>query len=1340
MLVVVALVSLTCAAVAGVYDPLTVPFAASTEALRAAADAVATLPEDPPEAPRRAKPGSEDKPQKTDAKKKDEDKPATVEVMRSIHVRFDDVGLTTTTRHDIWRIERDDTSLRTGTMYWDPWREARPAIDLRVVSPDGKERRLDPTTLVEQSVATGVGEMYVDTRKLIAPLPGARKGAIVEQHETVVQTKPFLTFAQNGHIPVTIQRIGRAEVVLDAPVGLALKFDSKNMGNAKETRSGGRRVVRWVMDDPAILAWPAELAPRDNYSVRYVAWSTATDWSGIASEYSKLVDEKAVLTSEAEAAAKVIRAGERDDRRAATAMALWINERARYVAVELGASAVVPRLPKDVLARGYGDCKDKATFLVAMLRSVGIPANVALLRAGWDTDVNPALPGPNLFNHAITVLTGPATPIWIDPTQPELPAGVLPSADTDHWALIASPSTRTLVRTPASKPLTARFTKEIVAEDYGGASYQQTISFEPETAVSMREDARRTSLTELMDKAVEAATEGGRARTASMTYDLDLVDLDRVSTETLSLTGVRELFVKPGDFTLKTGPGVSMGALPTRWQLGLVTDEHYRVLPIEMRAISQTARVIVRPPSGYTLATLPPAANVMWPGGAFRWTWERLDGGAVAWTSSIDVPRTVALADVDGFITAAKQARDASEVTLRFLNEAQRLAEAGETSRSLREWARLAALPGALIADRVGYAQALNDAGYGARAQEVVATLPVNDDTEDLFVTLAWDAARQSPYGFGMVRRFTPAPFRTRTRTLMTRLETTDDDKSADFYRGLLGRMQLFDDMGIYGRGDFEAAIATVGDDLNLLRGPVSLLLSLADGEAAKEQTKWANDDRRRGERVAAFLLADNLEAAQKEANVLAPDGVQLRKVYAEAVSALAYARQWDAAREVAALIPDSDEAKELVPELRRWTEHDPDEDTPLAATRRYLRAIGDPAYEDKIASTLTASASRDSAMTWSAGGKSATDYLLDRAMTPRTLQVDGDAASGFRLRWEPLWTRTPFRYYVVREKKQLKVRAQGGQESELAEEAGARLDAGRLPDAQRWLDWALLDEERPASSVYAGLWSKDGDRSADRARLMVAMLRAGERDSEAEGWARTKTLRAAWVAATADAAVGPALFSSLYVAGDVAGALALSEEMRARGGDALTVNPLRVQALAKLGRGEEAEKEARASLAKSVDTADHWTLLVSALSSGGAFDAAVRLGREGVARFPKDGGLLNQTAWPMLFLPALPEDAVTFADRILEGQWSSGRAHTSACIYAAAGRTDQARKLVQRYVDEHDGDMDSPWSFVWGRIAETDAELTAARQAYAAVTDDTEDAASVGELARRRMVILSAN
>ncbi|GDX81207.1 hypothetical protein LBMAG42_30180 [Deltaproteobacteria bacterium] len=1309
-------------AFAGVYDKLSEPFAASPEELRAAAEAVTKLPLRLPS------------PSK---KKDDEEKPPTVELLASVRISFDDAGMSTTTRHDIWRIERDDTSLRTGTMYWDPWREHRPAVDLRVVSPDGRERKLDPATLVEQSVATGLGEMYVDTRKLIAPLPGARKGAIVEQLDTVVQEKPFLTNGQSGLVPVGTGRAGRVEVVLDAPIGLPLRFDSKNLGEPKEVKRAGRRTISWIVDEPALVEWPPDFAPHEAYNVRYVSWSTAPDWGSLARAYAALVDEAAILPPEAIEAAREIRKRETDDRRAATAMARWFNDRARYAAVELGAAAVVPRAPAEVLARGYGDCKDKATFLAAMLRSVGITAHVALLRAGWDPDVNPKLPGPNLFNHAITVLDGGKQPIWVDPTQPEHPAGLLPDADADRWALIAAPDTTSLTRTPPAQPMAVDITKIITAVDLGGATIEQRTRVGPAGAAATRDQVRTAGIEAIIEEIEAAAKKSWRAREATASYEIDLDDLDRDVTEVVMVTGAEELSVRPGEFSVKTGPGFAMSALPTKWALGLGEDvKAKRTWPVVLRGADETATLEIHPPRGYTLASTPEAVDIALTGGRFTWTWAPLPDGGIRADAHLVVPTAVAVERVDEFVRAADEVRKKSEMSLRFQNPATRLSEAGKVSASLREWSALATATDALLADRVGWAQALFDAGYARKAQAVLGAVPETEATRDTFFLLGWDSATRPPQGFGVAKGFDPDPYRTRLRVAVEQAERDESD-NAQFYRELLGRFLVYDAQGVYGRGDVEAALALWATDDEPLPSTraiaIPLLLSLGDGERVKDLTRYASDDARRGQRVAAFFLADGMDAALREARELAGDGERLRSLYRSAASALSYARQYDGARSFTALVPDSDEGKDLPPSLRRHDTIDWTADEPVAAVRRFLRAAGDPAFHKELPGTFAAAALDEAYEPWSRNGSGLTDYLLDKSTSPRTVEVDGDAAGGFRLRWEAIWSPTPFRYYVVREKGQYKLRSDGFDLDELGEEAGARLDAGKLAEAQRWLDWALLDTERPAPSRLKSVWTADGDRSLGRARLMVALITAGDH----EGDKHLKTLREAWSAKTADAAVGPALWAVLARTGATAEALAVADEMRTRGGDAQTVNPLRITALARLGRVDEAEAEARSALGAAADTADHWSAIVSALSDAGAFDPAVRLGREGVARFPKDPGLLNQATWPMLFLPSLPEDALTNAEHILDGPWSSGRAHTSACVFAAGGRTDEARKLVKTYIEDHNGDLDPSWSFVWGRIAEADGLPEEARAAYLLVTDDTENAASTGELARRRLALL---
>src|ERR1041385_9336395 len=78
-----------------------------------------------------------------------------------------------------------------------------------------------------------------------------------------------------------------------------------------------------------------------------------------------------------------------------------LHKNVRYTGVEFGESSLIPQFPSETLKRKYGDCKDKALLLVAMLRASGVPADLALLQAGPGRDINPELPGMGNFDHAI---------------------------------------------------------------------------------------------------------------------------------------------------------------------------------------------------------------------------------------------------------------------------------------------------------------------------------------------------------------------------------------------------------------------------------------------------------------------------------------------------------------------------------------------------------------------------------------------------------------------------------------------------------------------------------------------------------------------------------------------------------------------------------------------------------------------------------------------------------------------------------------------------------------------------------------------------------------------------
>jgi len=62
-----------------------------------------------------------------------------------------------------------------------------------------------------------------------------------------------------------------------------------------------------------------------------------------------------------------------------------------------------PHLPDQVLDRSYGDCKDKSMLIISMLRSLGIQAELALIRTWRLGDIDRSLPGSQ-FNHAVVYL------------------------------------------------------------------------------------------------------------------------------------------------------------------------------------------------------------------------------------------------------------------------------------------------------------------------------------------------------------------------------------------------------------------------------------------------------------------------------------------------------------------------------------------------------------------------------------------------------------------------------------------------------------------------------------------------------------------------------------------------------------------------------------------------------------------------------------------------------------------------------------------------------------------------------------------------------------------------
>ena len=89
------------------------------------------------------------------------------------------------------------------------------------------------------------------------------------------------------------------------------------------------------------------------------------------------------------------------------ALARFAQRDVRYAAIEIGIGGYQPHPASQVFSNRYGDCKDKATVLGAMLAQIGVKSYDLLVHTdrGIYTEKTPPT---NAFNHAILAIQLPA--------------------------------------------------------------------------------------------------------------------------------------------------------------------------------------------------------------------------------------------------------------------------------------------------------------------------------------------------------------------------------------------------------------------------------------------------------------------------------------------------------------------------------------------------------------------------------------------------------------------------------------------------------------------------------------------------------------------------------------------------------------------------------------------------------------------------------------------------------------------------------------------------------------------------------------------------------------------
>jgi hypothetical protein len=302
------------------------------------------------------------------------------------------------------------------------------------VTPDGTRLDVKPERILDQRDGGDGDDTFSDGNRKVIIFSGLAPGAVEHWHYVINgngASLPGQFFDEE--IFSADNATQAASVTVYAPTSYKLFFQSLGMsgGSVADDRRGEAKFFYTLWDAAAVSPEDGSVSS-DDYSPRLEITSFAS-YPAVGVAYEARAADKSAVTPKVRALADKITAGMTAPRAKAAAIYDWVSHDIRYVAVDLGNSGYVPNKADEIIDAGYGDCKDHAALLKALLAAEGIPASNVLV-AWSDAFFAPSVAMPGTFNHVITYI--PGLNLFVDSTAQFAPFGVLPGLERGKQALI----------------------------------------------------------------------------------------------------------------------------------------------------------------------------------------------------------------------------------------------------------------------------------------------------------------------------------------------------------------------------------------------------------------------------------------------------------------------------------------------------------------------------------------------------------------------------------------------------------------------------------------------------------------------------------------------------------------------------------------------------------------------------------------------------------------------------------------------------------------------------------------------------------------------------------------
>ena len=577
--------------------------------------------------------------------------PAVV-LWHEVEAAVDGGGKITSTEHYAVRILKKEGCQEARAMkYYAPDTDKVHELRGWMASRSGQVRALEKDRVAD--VEEG-DSFYEQARVRMLSATAECGEGVVFAYESVMEERSVFTqlaWQFQDRLPVVVSRF-----TLRLPGGWESKAVTLNHA-AIAARVTGNSSTWELRDLPYLEAEPdaprlGTLAPRLAVSLfptsKTTMGETFANWVDVSRYATALHDPQGMPDAAITAKAQALTAEAHSEIEKIRAIAFYV-QKLRYVSIQMGigrGGGYKPHAASLVLTKGYGDCKDKATLMRAMLRAIGITSYPVLIYAGDASYVHEEWPSPHQFNHCIiAIVVSDAVNSYavaqvpivgrvliFDSTDPYTPLGEIPDDEQSSFALVAAGEKGALIRVPKRPARTNRRERITVLQLDADGSLRGTSEerFSGDMAVRARATyGEDHDLTKTMEQWMAAQAPGVSVSSAqpsdSFTENTYRVLMDFTAPHYAQLMQNRLLVFRPG-------------AVPRSDHLPghLRLTEANRKYPMVIKGESFRETVNAKLPAGFAVDETPEGEKVEGDLGVFETHCTSHDG-EVTWSRSLEL-------------------------------------------------------------------------------------------------------------------------------------------------------------------------------------------------------------------------------------------------------------------------------------------------------------------------------------------------------------------------------------------------------------------------------------------------------------------------------------------------------------------------------------------------------------------------------------------------------------------------------------------------------------------------------------------------------------------------------